>query len=84
MKNVERIRERILRGQMGELMRLRVFISMLGENQEAVDRLLGPSGDVILAKVADLILVELGAEVATQVDDRFSKTRRAAAKRLRG
>lgn len=80
LNQVELIRMRILRGQMGELVRLRSYISILGGNPDAVDRLHGKQGDLLLARVTDMILRELGHAEAISIDDTKnpSKTRRAA------
>jgi len=60
LKKVELIRSRILRGMLGELVRIRNFISTAGENEEAVELLRGESGDTILALMTDTLMRELG------------------------
>lgn len=60
LRHVELIRSRVLRGQMGELARIRNFVSATEGNQEAVDALRGESGNLILARVTELILQEIG------------------------
>lgn len=83
MKRVEQVRERILRGQMHELMRLRTYLSTLGENQEAVDALHGESGDIILAEVADFILRKLGHQAGSAPAASAASTVRRAVNRKR-
>jgi len=83
LKHVERIRARIVQGQVGELTRLRNYISLTDGNQEAVDLLRGDPGAMILAKVTDLLLKELGHETDTPVESAASKVRRDVS-RLRG
>lgn len=78
LQHVETIRTRILRGQQGELVRLRSYVSILGGNQDAVDRLKGREGDLLLARVVDMILRELGHCEALPVEHDGNKTRRAA------
>ena len=85
MNQVELIRARILRGQRGELMRLRIFISSTPDNQDVVDKLVGKEGDLLLARITDAILRELGHEEALDVDNskNRSKTRRAATEKAK-
>jgi len=77
VKNVELIRSRITRGMAGELTRLRIFLSSTDGNQEAVDRLQGDGGNLLLARITDIILRELGHETNTPVEDAQSHVRRA-------
>lgn len=81
MKRIEDVRKRILRGQQGELWRLRVWLSQVGDNQEAVDKLCGESGDLILARVADFVMTELGHSSGEPVESRQSLTRRIVGSR---
>jgi hypothetical protein len=83
LQHVERIRERIMRGQMRELGALRSFISMTDGNAEAVERLRGPAGDLVLGKVSAFILKELGHETVTPVEAKASHVRREVT-RFRG
>lgn len=78
LTKVEQVREMILRAQIVALTRLRVQISLIGVNQEAIDALQGKAGDRVLARVTDAILRELGHHEALPVDHKDSKTRRAA------
>lgn len=80
MKHVEIIRNRIVRGQMGELARLRTYISGTEGNQVAVDKLLGQHGDSILAEVTDLIMRRLGHEIETPLADARSRVRQAVSR----
>lgn len=82
MKHVELIRSRILRGFSGEFARLRVYISGTDGNQESVDQLRGEPGELLLAKVTDMVMRELGHEVETPVEEKNSVVRRAL-KRVR-
>jgi hypothetical protein len=84
VKQVEIIRQRILRGQAGELARLRIYISQTEGNQEAVDRLRDAAGDEVLAKVTDLILRELGHEVDVSAERAGSRIKRALGSQPRG
>lgn len=94
LRHVELIRSRVLRGQNGELQRLRNFVSATEGNQQAVDALRGDSGNMILARVTELILQEIGhvqestsrrtADGAvTPVESSASHVRRAV-RRIRG
>jgi len=80
MKHVELVRNRVVRGQLGELGRLRVFLSSTDGNQEAVDALHGDSGDQLLAEVTDLIMRRIGNEIETPLADARSRVRQAVAK----
>jgi len=83
MQQVDLIRQRVTRGMYSELTRLRQYISMTDGNQEAVDRLIGESGNAIHAEVVALIMARLGNEVETPVADSNSSVRRAIS-RVRG
>lgn len=83
MTNIELIRSRVTRGQASELTRLRIFLSSTDGNQDCVDRLHGSSGALLLAKVTDLIMRELGHETDASVEDPNSLVRRAV-RRVRG
>jgi len=89
LKRVELIRNRILRGMQGELVRLRNFISSAGENEEAVELLRGESGDTILVLMTDALMRELGhvkhsgPAGDTEDGDSNSLTRRAVSRQRR-
>lgn len=83
LKHVEMIRQRILKGQVRELTLLRGYISLTDGNQSAVDRLHGETGNLILAKITDLVLKELGHETITPVEEKASHIRREIS-RVRG
>lgn len=81
MNQIELIRDRIARGQQRELVALRQFISMTPGNNDVVDRLRDKGVGVLLAKVVDLIMAELGHATKTPPSDSNSVARRAAGKR---
>jgi hypothetical protein len=83
MKHVERIRAAVIGHQRRALALIRGYISLTDGNLEAIDRLRGPVGDMILAKCTDLILRELGHETNTPVEAPTSHVRRSIA-RVRG
>lgn len=76
LKHVEKIRTAIVHQQVTALSRLRNYVSMVDGNPEAVDLLRGEPGNLILAKVTDLILRELGHETSTPVEEKASPIRR--------
>lgn len=79
MKQVDLIRQRILRGLTSEMDKLRVYISTLPENQPVVDKLRDPNFVAELhADLTDLILRKLGHDPGQPKERRFSKTYRAA------
>lgn len=78
LKQVELIRQRVLRGMQGELVRLRVFIASAGENEEAVEILRGKSGDTVLAVLTDTLMRELGHGTELDATNSRSKARRLA------
>lgn len=82
LKQVELIRSRIVRGFMGELARIRQFISGT-DNQVAVDKLRGEAGDLVLARMTEKLLSELGHETTTSVEAKASHVRRPIS-RVRG
>lgn len=72
---VDLIRRRILRS----LEEIRIYISCLQDREnEALERLHGLSGIELRARVCDYILAELGHEVTTPAQSRFSQSHRAA------
>lgn len=83
MKHVERIRAAVIGHQTRALALIRGYISLTDGNIEAIDRLRGPEGALILAKCVDLILRELGHETNTPVEASTSHVRRSVA-RVRG
>jgi hypothetical protein len=83
MKHIEQIRPAIRRVLVKALGNIRGYISLTDGNLEAVDRLRGPGGDLILAKCTDFILRELGHETNTPVEAPSSHVRREIS-RLRG
>lgn len=86
MKNVELIRERVVRGQSSEIMRLRSFISMADNtNVEAIAALDGESARALLSEITELILARLGhvTVVVGKEPHAASKAARAAARFLK-
>lgn len=85
MKKVELIRERIVRGQSSELLRLRSFISMAdNSNLEAIAALDPEPMRELVAEITELVMARLGHVNVVLVDDpkERSKARRAVAKTL--
>lgn len=82
MINVDLIRRRVLRA----LHEVGIYISCLQDREEtALQRMHGQAGIEMRARVADYILAELGHEITSPEDPRFSQSRRAAnALRLKG
>lgn len=76
LNDVEQVRKSIVRGQITALTRLRGYLSLTRGNQAAVDRLHGRSGNLICAKVSDLILRELGHTTDTPIEDGNNPIRR--------
>ena len=87
MKNVQQIRDRVMRTQHGALLGIRSYASMLDGSQEVVEKLRGDEGMQILADVTDFLMERLGHVNGTASTSPFSKTRRKAkamTKRPRG
>lgn len=82
MKNVELIRERIVRGQMLEMRRLRAFISMIDGNNDVLEQLDGQAGQRLLAGVTEYILTHLGHVTVAPASERGSRAARAAARAI--
>ena len=78
LKKVELVRQRILRGMQGELVRFRSWLASAGENEEAVEVLRGESGDTILALMTDTLMRELGHGTELEATDSHSKVARKA------
>lgn len=83
MKHVELIRGRIVRGLLGELGRLRIFLSTTDGNQAAIDALSGDQGNKLLGELTDHLMRRLGHEIETPLEDAASRVRRAVS-RVRG
>lgn len=83
MKNVEQIRQRIVRGQAMELQRLKIFVSMIDGNNDALAQFEGRAGEQLLAGVTDFILAHLGHVTVVPPDEAQSRSRRVVAKTLR-
>lgn len=75
LRNVEIVRDRIVRGMHRELSSLRSWLSGT-DNHEAVELLRGEEGDARLARVVDKVLAELGHETDVESDRPQSQTRR--------
>lgn len=60
LQKVEVIRGRVLRLMRTSLGNLRSFISLIEGNQHAVELLRGQSGDAILGRCAEFVMMELG------------------------
>jgi hypothetical protein len=80
LQRVELVRQHVVRGMARQLANLRVYLSMIDGNQFAVERLVGASGNEILGRVADLVMLELG-DNSTAVDD-GDAMRRGVARKL--
>lgn len=78
MKNVQQIRDRILRCEQQALMGIRSYASMTGGNEDVVARLQGDDGLELLAEVTDFLMEKLGHTVNTPASSPNSKTRRRA------
>lgn len=76
MKQVELIRQRIIRGQLREIVTLRQFISMTGDNNDVLERMEGKNADKLLADVTDFILGKLG-HIVTPPKDGRTRTQKA-------
>jgi hypothetical protein len=83
LKNIDIIRKRVVAGQVRELTSLRGFISSVDGNQEAVERLRGESGQLMLAVVTDCIMSQLGAPTAEGGEKPNSPASRAVKKALK-
>lgn len=69
MKNVELVRQRIVRGQLSEVTKLRQFLSMT-DNNEALERLQGKEANKLIISLTDTILKHLGVKVEVPKDGR--------------
>lgn len=85
LKNVEMIRQRVVRGVSNELVRVRSWISSLPEAEHArvVDLLRGEDGERLVADITELVMTHLGhVDAVTRMQDgangRASQSRRAA------
>lgn len=82
---VEQVRQRIARGQAGELSRLRIFLSSIDGNQHAVDSLRGEHGELLLADITELVLMHLGHTTElTRMQDGGNGRASQARKSVRG
>lgn len=77
LKNVEKIRTRVVHGLRNELMRIRQYISMLDGSQETVALMSGDGGLKILTTMSETLMRELGHDEAPG-DDSNSPAHRAA------
>lgn len=82
MKQVEIIRQRIVRGQVQELRRLRSFISTTEGNLGVLQKLEGEEGMRLLAEVTEFIMVKLGHATELTAGSVFSKSRRTAVRAI--
>lgn len=69
MRQVELVRQRIIRGQHSEIMKLRQFLSMT-DNGEALPKLTGDDAEKLLVTVVDTILLHIGHQVVKPKDGR--------------
>lgn len=69
MKNIELVRQRIVRGQLSEITKLRQFVSMT-DNNEAVARLKDKEANKLIIALTDMILKHLGVKVEAPKDGR--------------
>jgi hypothetical protein len=60
LARVEVIRGRVLRLMRGSLANVRSLMAAMGGNEQAVENLRGKSGDAILARCCDFVMMELG------------------------
>jgi hypothetical protein len=67
MKQVELIRQRVIRGQQAELARLRQFLSMTDNSPAALE---GKDMDRLMVEIVDTILKHIGVEVGKPKDGR--------------
>lgn len=63
---VEVIRGRVVRLMISALGNLRMLLSTIPGNEEAVERLRGESGDLILGRVCDFVMMEIGDTASAQ------------------
>lgn len=63
MNQVELIRTYIIDRQRRQLIALRQYISMVGENNDTLELIAGKQLDALTAKITDLILIELGHKI---------------------
>lgn len=83
LRGVELVRQRIVRGQLSEIVKLRTYVSSIDGNAYAVERLRGNDGDALLADITELIMAHLGHSTSiTRADDghdgRASQARKAS------
>lgn len=78
MKQVELVRQRVAKGLHGELTRLRIWISAVEGNEEAVEKLRGKDCELLLATMTEGLLAHLGHTTAVKSDVTQSKARRMA------
>lgn len=69
MKQVELVRQRIIRGQHSEIMKLRQFLSMT-DNGAALPSLQDENAEKLLVSIVDTILQHIGHQVAKPKDGR--------------
>ncbi len=86
MKNVELIRQRVVRAQVTEIQRLRTFISMADSmNHEAIAALQGENAQLLVEQLVEIIMARLGHAtiVVGKEAHASSKAARAVAKLLK-
>jgi hypothetical protein len=81
MKNIELIRQRVAAIQQREFVRLRAWLSMMGENNEVIARMEGRDGEHRLARIVECVMAELGHQTKVPADRRGSRARRAVSGR---
>lgn len=81
LKHVEQLRAWLVRANQQTIVKLRGYVSMVGDNAEAIELLRGEHGDLLLAHVTEVMLAGIGHETAVKANDPASKTRRAAVSR---
>lgn len=80
MKNVERVRAILVHTLDYALKRVRYLVSPLDNGTEIADKLKGPDGARIVARLVDDALLELGHVTVTEAEQPNSATARAVRK----
>jgi len=83
LKQVELVRRRATSGWANELTRLRVWLSTIDGNNDAVERLRGTSGQELLAVLVENTLGHLGHDTALSASAESAHKRSQAGKAAR-
>jgi|JI10StandDraft_1071094.scaffolds.fasta_scaffold00943_23 hypothetical protein len=80
MKRVELVRQRVARGMVSELQRLRGWLSSEEGGTDAVQRLRDKDFDIVAAKCVETVLEHIGIETQVKADRSESHARRVVAR----